>query len=287
MSAKTCPNCNKEYPELIPFDSDTKQRLQIDLGIKTPPDSVCPNCFNGFSSQLSRDAQKKNRRQAKEQHRLSLWRSRVQLIREARDRFAAKDYPGAVVAYEKYFRVLEIIYEVKSNEIHVAHFNNSARNKELVVIASAYWDLMRIYDQSKKFSKRLDQCAEKLGEFLPFTPIFSEVSRKIEDHRKTAKNKEPFDRVLRIARKGKGRCFIATAAFQNSDAPTVVSLCLFRDQVLESSKPGRLLIQIYYWASPSIAAIVDRNIFLQKACQSVLSRLAQLLSQKYNLKTDR
>jgi hypothetical protein len=281
---KACPNCNKEYPELIAFDAQAKQRLQIDLGIKVPPNSVCPNCFNGFNSQLARDAQKKNRRQAKEQHRLTLWRSRVQLIREARDRFAAKDYPGSVVNYEKYFRVLEIIYEVKPNEIQVAHFNNSARSKELVVIASAYWDLMRIYDQSKKFSKRLDQCAEKLGEFLPFTPIFAEISRKVEDYRKTAKNKDPFDKVLRIAKKGKGRCFIATASFQNAEDPVVKTLCEFRDEILITTKLGRLFVQAYYKLSPSIAKVIEQSHMLQKVTRQMLAWLASQLSRKYNLK---
>jgi hypothetical protein len=282
---KVCPNCNKEYPELIPFDANTRQRLAAELNLKTVPENVCPNCFNGFNAQLARDAQKKNRKQAKEQHRLSLWRSRVQLIKEARDRFAAKQYPNAVIAYEKYFRVLEIIYEVKPNEIQVAHFNNSARNKELIVIASAYWDLMRIYDQSKKFSKRLDQCAQKLGEFLPYTPIFSEIARKIEDYKKTAKNKEPFDRVLKIAKKGKGRCFIATAAFQDSSAEPVQILTVFRDTVLMKSALGKAFTNFYYKVSPPIASQIDQSVILQGLSRNVITRLARTLNKKYNLKS--
>lgn len=284
MSDKKCPQCNKEVTELIRLDADLKSRLKTDVDT-TAPESVCQNCYNGFAHMLSKEAHKKSRRVAKEQHRLSLWRSRVQLIREARDRFAAKDFPGAVMAYEKYFRVLEIIYEVKSNEIQVAHFNNSARSKELVVIASAYWDLMRIYDQSKKFGKRLDQCAVKLGEFLPFTPIFSEITRKIEDYKKTAKNKEPFDKVLKLAHKGKGRCFIATAAYESSEAGPVVVLRRFRDIYLTANLPGRFFLRTYYFLSPPLATVLDHSSFLRQLARSILDKLANKLDIKYNLKS--
>src|SRR5436190_1279428 len=74
----------------------------------------------------SSEERRQAKRIAKEQQRLNLWRSRVHLVREARDRFMVKDFPGAVVAYEKYFRVLEIIYEAKPNAIEVQFFNNSA-----------------------------------------------------------------------------------------------------------------------------------------------------------------
>src|SRR5450631_3111192 len=205
MSDKVCPNCSKTVAELLRIDADMRGKLSADLGINPVPESVCPSCYSSYGQQIQNNSQKKSRRIAKEQHRLNLWRSRVHLIREARDRFAMKDFPGSVVAYEKYFRVLEIIYEVKPNEIKVTHFNNSARNKELVVIASAYWDLIRIYDQSKRFSKRMEQCADKLAEFLPFTPIFAEIMRKIDDYKKIARNREVFDTITRKASKNKKR----------------------------------------------------------------------------------
>src|SRR4051812_37811401 len=106
--AKPCPNCGNAAPELVRIDAGFKDRLINDLGI-TPAEAVCSNCFNSYNSKLNNETHKKNRKIAKEQHRLNLWRSRVHLIREARERFAIKDFPGAVVAYEKYFRVLEII----------------------------------------------------------------------------------------------------------------------------------------------------------------------------------
>ena len=283
--AKACPHCGKPAPELLRLDADMRGRLSSDLGIRNVPESVCASCYASFGNQLSSAANKRSKRIAKEQHRLNLWRSRVHLIREARERFAIKDFPGAVVNYEKYFRVLEIIYEVKPNEIKAAHFNNSARSKELVVIASAYWDLMRIYDQSKRFIKRLEQCADKLGEFLPYTPMYAEIIRKIDDYRKVAKNKEAFDKVVKIAGKNRKRCFIATAAFESPSAPTVELLTKYRDEVLERDLLGRAFARLYYFSSPPVAKVLDQSEILRKITRKALVRLAQKLDEKYSLKS--
>src|SRR6202012_2726097 len=128
---------------------------------------------------------------------------------------------------------------------------------ELVVIASAYWDLIRIYDQSKRFQKRFEQCIEKLGEFLPFTPIYAEIIRKIEDYKKIAKNKDAFDRIIKLAHKGKKRCFIATAAYESPDAADVVALAQFRDKILLKHAWGRAFTQAYYSFSPKVAEVLD------------------------------
>lgn len=232
----------------------------------------------------SSEERRQAKRIAKEQQRLNLWRSRVHLVREARDRFLIKDFPGAVVAYEKYFRVLEIIYEAKPNEIQVAFFNNSARAKELVVIASAYWDLVRIYDQSSRFGPRLQQCADKLSEFLPHTPIYGELLRKIEEYKKNAKNKEVFEALIKKAKKKKGRCFIATAAFEDPDHPTVLTLREYRDQILLPKTSGRMFTDLYYQVSPPIAELLDRSAWLRNFARHRLEQTAQRLRQKYNLK---
>ncbi len=245
-------------------------------GPQAPPDKA--------ALKQAADDRRQAKRVAKEQQRLNLWRSRVHLIKEARERFAMKDFPGAVVAYEKYFRVLEIIYEAKPNEIQVSFFNNSARAKELVVIASAYWDMVRIYDQSARFHQRLTQCAEKLAMFLPFTPIYGELLRKVEDYKKSAKNKDVFDRILKQARKKKGRCFIATAAFEDPLHPTVVTLTKFRDEILITHGFGKAFIKVYYKVSPPVADILDHSELLKSVTRKSLSSVARHLTRKYNLK---
>jgi len=281
---KTCPNCGNLVSELLRIDPDMRMRLHQEVGTDTTAEAVCPGCYSSFGQQIARGSAQRSRREAKEQHRLALWRSRVQLVREARDRFAAKDYSGSVIAYEKYLRVLEIIYELKVNELKPDLFDNSARQKELVVIASAYWDLMRVYDQSKSHTKRLKECAEKLAAFLPHTATYKEISKKIEEYAAgPAKNKDVFYAVLRKARKKSRRCFIATAAFESPDADPVIRLALFRDQILMTHWPGRIFIKLYYLVSPAIAAILDRFEMLRRPIRLILRRFAMYLSRKFNL----
>ncbi len=50
-----------------------------------------------------------------------------------------------------------------------------------------------------------------------------------------------------------GWCFIATAVYGDYNAPEVIALRRFRDQILAPTTMGRFLIAIYYHASPPIA----------------------------------
>ncbi len=284
MTGVTCPNCSNTVTELARIDTSMKEKLAVDLGMQNVPEAICQNCLDKFSSQASQQSGKKSRREEQGQRRLNLWRSRVRLIREARDRFATKNYMGSALAYEKYLRVLELVYETKPNDLKVMYFNNPARAKELLVITSAYWDLARIYDRSEKFGQRMEQCAEKLGEFLPFTPSFKDLLNKIDDYRKVAVHKKTFDNVIALAKKKKKRCFIATAAFESPEAPAVKVLCSFRDDVLETRWAGRTLTHIYYRLSPPVAIILDHSPRLRKFTRQALIPIAFHLGKKYSLK---
>jgi hypothetical protein len=54
-------------------------------------------------------------------------------------------------------------------------------------------------------------------------------------------------------------CFIATACYGDYDAPEVIMLRHYRDNVLSRSLPGRLFIRCYYRCSPALAGILSRN----------------------------
>ncbi len=61
------------------------------------------------------------------------------------------------------------------------------------------------------------------------------------------------------------RCFIATAAMADPDAPEVDALRDFRDDVLARSAAGRLAIRFYYLASPPVAAFIERHPHVARA----------------------
>jgi hypothetical protein len=76
-----------------------------------------------------------------------------------------KAFSDAAVAYEKYIKVLEIIFDAKPGELSPEQFKDAARTQELTVVASAYWDLLRIYDTSEKYGDRQAIAAKKLAQF--------------------------------------------------------------------------------------------------------------------------
>jgi hypothetical protein len=282
MSTQKCPSCKNDVAELINLDEAYRKNLSEHVGIDAPP-SVCANCHASYDKKLRTQNDKETRRAGKEASRLNLWRRRVDIMRDARDRFANKDFSGAVVSYEKYLRVIEMIYDVKPNQLKVTFFNNTARAKELVLITSTYWDLIRIYDQSDRFSTRFQQCAEKLVEFLPFTPMYHELVNRIQDHKKIAKHKDVFQKIYKQVQKKKKRCFIATAAFQTPEDPHVKILCSYRDRILNQNWAGKTFTRAYYVLSPPVAQVLDHSPFLRAVARKALTRLTSHLDLKYNL----
>lgn len=286
MSEEKCPRCNEATEKLIELDVNIKSRLMNQSGQIF--ENVCERCFAEIArSTKAGDPRRKGRpsEAQKEQHRLQLWRSRVQLIREAKDKFANQDFSGAMVAYEKYFRILEIIYDTKMAEITAEQFNNAGRAKEMVVMVSAFWDMVRIFDQAGKHKDRLNKYALKLGEFLPNTPMWQETLIKIKAYRSNnAKNKDIIDLIIKTAKKKKRRCFIASSAFEGNSDITVRLLTQYRDQVLEESAGGKAFIHFYYLFSPQVASLLDKSPLLRAVARRQLSPLAHFLKKKYNLK---
>lgn len=250
-------------------------RLQDEAQINPAPESVCDGCFRMLAKMVSKGAVLRAEQKAKEHNRLMLWRNRVQLVKQAKQHLAQKNNADAAISYEKYLRVLELIYEVGQGELSPDLFKNQARAQEMTVIASVYWDLLRIYDTHQSYQERQMKAAEKLASFIRFTPIFPHVIRKAETFTRTSKNPDAFKKFLKLSNAQRPRCFIATSAYDGERTETIDTLCLFRDQFLKESHSGRKLVTLYYKVSPRLAELLDRHPSMKPATRKALSWLAK------------
>lgn len=286
MSNVNCPRCGNLSTGLLPVEEGLRTALK-DAGVaENLPADICGTCYAQLSASVGRGGMLLAREKAKEQNKLMLWKSRVNLIKKARNHMVEKAFSEAAVAYEKYIRVLEIVFDVEKGQLSPELFKDSARTPELTVVASVYWDLMRIYDTSDKYLERQQTASKKLTQFLKFTPIYPDIMRKAESFAKSAKNPVLFKSFVKSSAQAKGRCFIATSAFDNWDAPEVLYLQGFRDHVLMNSAWGQALVDCYYRYSPPLAFFIDEHPSLKYPVQWGLRKFVTLLEVRNLRKND-
>lgn len=267
-----CPRCGVEVSELHNVDPEIKIKLQA-TGESVPP-QVCVGCLTDFRKTLasSSGGVLMAQERAKEQHRLQLWKSRVQLVKKGRQCMNQKAFSDAAVAYEKYLKILELVFECKGEVLKPEHFKDAARTSELTVITSVYWDLFRIYDIHDRYADRQREVAQQLSNFVRFTPIFPDIMKKAQTFQKTAKNPNAVRQLLKLSAQQRPRCFIASSAFGPASRE-VIELRHFRDAYLRKSMLGRKIIVFYYKKSPAIAEFLDTHNSLKPFVRGLLRLL--------------
>lgn len=68
-----------------------------------------------------------------------------------------------------------------------------------------------------------------------------------------------------------GGCYIATAVYGSYDAPEVLMLRRFRDEVLSVNYLGRIFIKIYYKLSPPLARKLEKTKLINKVIRNILN----------------
>ena len=279
LDLKTCPRCQNTSTELTAVAAGMRTILQQNGINEQIPAAICSTCYNQLTNSVSQGVKLRIEQQTREKNRHLMWKGRVNLIRQARQMMQTKSYSEAAIAYEKYIRVLEISYDLKPGQLRPDVFGKSSRSKELTVIATTYWDLLRIYDTHPQYRNRMVVTAKKLAEFIPFSPIFPDVVKKAQVWLMTARNPDVVKDFLRLSKAGTGRCFIATSAFEDPFHETVISLRNFRDSHLQKNAVGRYAIVHYYRHAPKIALWLDRHPAVKPLVRKVLTQLAMLLSK--------
>lgn len=255
--------------------------MKLQAAGEAVPGQVCVGCITELQRHVANSsggvlmAQER----AKEQHRLNLWKNRVQLIRQARTFMNQKMYSEAAAAYEKYLKIMEIVFDCKKGELKPELFKESARHTELTVVASVYWDLLRIYDMNDRYSERQSFCAKQLASFIRFTPIYPDIIRKAEIFQRSAKNPAVIKQFLKISAESRPRCFIATSAFNSVYALEVQQLRFFRDHTLKKYSLGRQFTKWYYRHSPKAACLLDKHSWAKPAIRGLLRLLIKCVRQ--------
>jgi len=190
----------------------------------------------------------------------------------------SKLFSEAAVVYEKYLKILEMIFECAPGQLSPDHFKENAKTAELSIVTSVYWDLLRIYDTSDAYGNRQKRAALQLAKFAPLTPIFPDLLRKAQIFQKQCRHPEIIKAFLSSASNERPRCFIATSAFESPKAVEVQILRHFRDHYLKKSFFGRKFVFLYYKFSPSIACALDKHVHLKRHVRLALRFLIKCVS---------
>lgn len=81
-----------------------------------------------------------------------------------------------------------------------------------------------------------------------------------------------------------GGCFIATACYGDYDAPEVLELRKYRDEILIKNKFGKTLVLAYYAISPFIARRIMKSHFLKTFIRKFILSFILTIIKSVNLK---
>jgi hypothetical protein len=277
-----CPRCQLQVTELHAVGPELEAQFQA-LG-EMVTGAICLACSSDLRKLLtqSRGGTLLAQERAKESYRLDLWKNRVALIKKARNFMSAKNFTAAAVTYEKYIKVLEIVFTLKKGQTLTPKlFKDSARTSEITVVASVYWDLFRIYDTNDKYNDRQQMAGKQLASFIQYSPIYPDIIKKAEAFARSAKKPAIVKTFIKEATQQRPRCFIATSTYGDPFCEQVVYLRLFRDYFLSKTLLGRGFIEIYYRVSPPIAGIIERHFFLQKCSHCLLNSVIKCIRHIY------
>jgi hypothetical protein len=65
-------------------------------------------------------------------------------------------------------------------------------------------------------------------------------------------------------------CFIATACYGDYDAPEVIVLRKYRDEVLYQTEAGKIFVKIYYSVSPTFAKVIRQSVYFRNITRRIL-----------------
>lgn len=273
-----CPSCGNETHEVFPLDLELRDKLKTLDPTYPVGEEICKSCIldlrkKAYGSGGVLLAQER----AKDGRKKKLWSSRVSLVKQGNALMANKLFNEAAISYEKYLRLLELVFDCKTGQLTPEALKETAKTAELTIIVGVYWDLLRIYDSSDQFADRQRHAASQLSKFINYTPVYSDIMKKATTFAKTARNPDIVKHFMTQAKKKRTRCFIATSAFETPNSLEVHYLRQFRDRRLKMSYTGRKFVYFYYRLSPAIARFLDNQTWLKPFVRWVLKQIIKYI----------
>ncbi len=275
-----CPQCGTSTSLLHPIDQGMRLRLEKE-GTTITFDAVCTSCFKALSKNLSSATLLQAEKYIQGNYKKSLWKNRLALIRQAHVFVDRKEHSEAAVCYEKYFKILQMIYEKDFSELNASMFGDNP--KEVTVMCSALWALVEIYDLHPHYKNRQEVCAVKVGELMPYTNLFANMAKHAAIKSRHGNNPVAYRKLLQSANIKTGNCFIASIAFEDRNDPTLVILRQFRSQVLMRTSLGKPFVRAYYHYSPALANRLQHFSAAKLTLRRVLPILAKILKYLFKL----
>lgn len=147
--------------------------------------------------------------------------------------------------------------------------------KSGIVRTSDEEDFLRTSSSCQVFLARKDDIS-------PNSVRYERFERPRENRRDRYAGHDLFERNVakyrqRAASRDGGGCFIATAAYGSFLEPEVETLRTFRDEHMNTSVLGRVLVNTYYLASPPLAAIIEKSDTLRFYTRIALSPVVAVI----------
>jgi hypothetical protein len=281
MAESGCPQCGVSTSLLHPIDQGMRLRLEKE-GTNITFEAVCTACFKNLSKGLSNATLLQAEQTIQGNYKKNLWQNRFSLIRQAHTFVLRQEHSEAAICYEKYIKILQVVYEKEFNDLTASLF--SEHPKEVTVLCSSLWSLVEIYDLHAQYKERQEACAAKVGELLPYTNLFANIAKHSAVKMRHAKNPTAYRKILQSANIKTGNCFIASIAFEDRNDPTLVILRQFRSQVLLRSVLGKNFVRAYYRYSPAAANRLQHFSAAKRLLRTVLPPFGALLKFLFKLR---
>jgi hypothetical protein len=170
------------------------------------------------------------------------------------------------------------LVKVSQGQIIQSALNNLTENQRQDLMAAAAAEALKLEVEHRQRTARHDSAQEAIHDHVG---TFSSLDKNGKTTRHTVTSQiETGSGSIRIESKSGAGCFVATAAFESAEHPTVTKLRYFRDNFLNSYSAGRSFIRVYYVLGPYLGMIVSKSSILRSCSRSILNEVVKILERR-------